>query len=54
MARGYVEPVDYIPEAIRKKNKVGEYYEGGMEEKEDTAKENARANKQIRDFVNNK
>ena len=46
----YVEPDDFIPEDIRRELKIGEF----AEEKEDTAKENARANKQIRDFVNDK
>lgn len=42
----YVEPLNYIPEEIRKKAKVGEYAEDANEEQ--------RANDQIRDFVKGK
>lgn len=53
----YVEPVSYIPEEIRKKNKVGEFNEEGMKKAEEffgKNKSNEKANQQIRDFVNGK
>ena len=44
----YIEPTDYIPKAIRKELKLGEYAED--EEK----KEKRELNKKIRNYVNDK
>ena len=43
----YTEPVDFIPKEIRKKLKLGEFAENPDQEK-------AKANKEIRDYVNGK
>ena len=50
----YVEPVNYIPEEIRRKNKVGEFNEEGKTKAEELfgKLEKDKANKQIRDYVN--
>lgn len=45
----YTEPKDFIPEEIRKKHKLGEYYE-----EEPEKKENRDLNKEFRDYVNDK
>ena len=43
----YSEPDDYFPESVRKELKLGEYAEDQEEEKK-------KANKEFRDYVNNK
>ena len=43
----YSEPDDYIPKSVRKEMKLGEYADDQEQEKE-------KANKEIRNFVNNK
>ena len=44
----YREPTDFIPEAIRKKHKLGEYNDDLLYPEE---KEDKKTNKKIRDFV---
>lgn len=46
----YTEPAEYFPKEIRKKFKIGEFYEEPKDDKEQREKEN----KAFRDFVNKK